>query len=70
MNSPVPVASGVNASPTIGAIIGGAAGVVAATKLGLDPAQPGGMAVVSSISGLLAALFHWLGAKTGIPGLG
>lgn len=70
MNSPSPVSSGVNASPTIGAILGGAAGVVAATKLGLNPTDPGGMAVVSTVSGILAALFHWLGAKTGISGLG
>jgi len=70
MNTPTPVSSGVNASPTIGAIIGGAAGVVAVTKLGLNPSDPGGMAIVSGISGLLAALFHWLGAKSGISGLG
>lgn len=71
MNVPPPaVSSGLNASPTIGAIIGGAAGVVAATKLGLNPTDASGMAIVSTVSGLLAALFHWLGAKTGIPGLG
>ena len=68
--APTPAAGGVNASPTIGAIVGGAAGVVAASKLGLNPTDPLGMTVVSSVSGLLAALFHWLGAKTGIPGLG
>jgi hypothetical protein len=72
MNTPisVPTSSGLNASPTIGALIGGAAGVVVSTKLGLNPADVGGMSVVSGVSGLLAALFHWLGAKTGIPGLG
>jgi hypothetical protein len=72
MNTPAPVpASGsVNAAPTIGALIGGAAGVVVASKLGVNPADPTGIAVVSTVSGLLTMLFHWLGIKTGLPGLG
>ena len=70
MNTPTPVSGGPNASPTVGAIVGSAAGVIVSSKLGVDPTDPAGVAIVSSVTGLLTALFHWLGSKTGIPGLG
>jgi len=71
MNSPQPTpASTTNVAPTIGSMVGGVAGLVATSKLGLDPTAPAGGALVVAVSGVVTAIFHWLGKLTGIPGLG
>lgn len=73
MNTPAPLppASAGNpvtaSGPTLGSIIGGALGIVAATKLGLNPTDITGGAVVSGIAGLFTALFHWGSQKLGVP---
>jgi predicted regulator of Ras-like GTPase activity (Roadblock/LC7/MglB family) len=60
-----------NIAPTVGSIVGSATGLVIASKLGLNPLDAGsGGAVIAAIAGLFAALFHWIGGKTGIAGLG
>lgn len=56
-------------APTLGSLVGSVAGVVVATKLGLDPASPGGVGTVSGITAAITALFHWIGSKIGVPGL-
>lgn len=71
MNSPQPVPSSTtNVAPTVGSIVGGVAGLVVATQLGLNPVDASGGSVVVGVGALITALFHWLGGKTGIPGLG
>lgn len=67
---PVPAPSTTNVAPTIGSLVGGVAGLVVASKLGLNPVEATGGSVVVSVGTLITALFHWLGGKTGIPGLG
>jgi hypothetical protein len=72
MNSPQPVPStGTNLAPTIGSLVGGAAGLAVVGKLGLNPLDPySGGSILVAITTLFTAAFHWLGKKTGIPGLG
>jgi len=73
MNStaPVPAAGTTNVAPSTGALIGSAAGLVVASKLGLNPFDPGtGGAVVATVATLFTSLFHWLGKKTRVSGLG
>lgn len=72
MNSPAPVnPSSTNVAPTLGALLGTSAGLIVASKLHLDPTDvTSGGALVATVSTLFTALFHWLGQKTGIPGLG
>jgi len=72
MNTPQPVPPGTaNVAPTVGSLVGGAAGLVVASKLGLNPLDPAsGGPIVVSIGAAITALFHWLGKLTGIPGLG
>jgi hypothetical protein len=71
MNSPQPVPSGTtNVAPTLGSLIGGIAGLVTASKLGMDPLSPAGGSVAVSVTATVTALFHWIGKATGIPGLG
>lgn len=68
--SPVPVA-GTNVAPSAGSLIGAAAGLAAASKLGLNPFDPAtGGALVATVTTLITALFHWLGKKSGVVGLG
>lgn len=71
MNSPVPVpGGGPNVAPSAGAMLGSVAGLLVAHKLGLDPMTAAGGMTVGSVATTITALFHWLGIKTGIPGLG
>lgn len=73
MNSPQPLtqsAGGANVAPTLGAAVGTTAGLLVASKLGLNPANIDGGGIVAIVSTLMTALFHWIGSKTGIPGLG
>lgn len=72
MNNPQPVpASTTNVAPTVGSLIGGAVGLLVASKLNLNPLDPvTGGPVVVSIGTVMTALFHWLGKLTGMPGLG
>jgi len=71
MNSPQPVpASTTNVAPTVGSLVGGVAGLIVASKLGLNPLEADGGAIAVGIGGLVTALFHWLGKLTHIPGLG
>jgi len=67
---PIPPApSGTNVAPTLGGMLGSAAGLIVAGKLGLNPLDPVGGSLVASIAAGVTAVFHWLGKKTGIPGL-
>ncbi len=66
---PTPAPSGTNVAPTLGGLIGSAAGLVVASKLGFNPLDPAGTGVVASVAATVTAIFHWLGRKTGIPGL-
>jgi hypothetical protein len=72
MNTPTPVpVTGTNVSPTIGSLLGSLAGLFLASKMGLNPMDAGaGSSVVGGMTMGITALFHWLGMKTGIPGLG
>jgi hypothetical protein len=73
MNStaPIPAVGTTNVAPTAGALLGSTAGLIVAGKLGLNPFDPAsGGAVVATVATLLTSLFHWLGKKTGVPGLG
>lgn len=67
MNTPAPGAPPANhpAAPTLGSILGATLGTIVATKtgLGIDPVT-GGL-IISSITGVVTALFHWLGTKIG-----
>jgi hypothetical protein len=71
MNNPQPVPpSSTNVAPTLGSMVGVVAGLVATSKLGFDPVTPTGGSIAIGVTGLVTALFHWLGKATGIPGLG
>jgi hypothetical protein len=51
-------------------MLGSVAGLAVASKFGLDPMGAAGGGVIVAVAGVFTALFHWLGQKTGIPGLG
>lgn len=75
MNTPTPtngngrVRTGA-AMPSLGALLGTAAGLAATNALHLDPTDPeGGGALVSTVSLVVTGLFHWLGLKLKMPGL-
>jgi hypothetical protein len=71
MNATAPTPdSSTNVAPTIGSLLGTAAGLVAASKLGMNPFDAVGGSFVASIAAAITAGFHWLGKKTHIPGLG
>jgi len=53
--------------PTLGSILGTAAGVAAAGAFHLDPTGLYGGALVSAIVGLFTAAFHWFSTKLNIP---
>lgn len=52
--------------PTLGAVVGSVAGSVLADKIGFtDPVMAG--TVLTGITAVVTALFHWLGSKLGQP---
>jgi len=69
MNSPQPMPSGPNVAPSFGSMVGGVLGLVTAAKLGLNPLNIDGGSVAVGVCVLVTAFFHWLGKKTGMPGL-
>jgi len=65
---PSPQGNAATASlPTLGSILGTAAGVAAAGALHMDPTGIYGGAVVSAIVGLFTAGFHWISSKLNVP---
>lgn len=71
MNAAMPgQETGTNVAPSLGALLGSAAGLVVASKLGLNPLDPSGGSIVAAIATTVTGIFHWLGRKTGIIGLG
>jgi hypothetical protein len=52
-------------APTLGSLIGSAAGLALAAVLHIpDPVNAG--LVVSAVTGVVTAVFHWLGNKIGV----
>jgi hypothetical protein len=69
MNSPQPMPSGINVAPSFGCMVGGALGLVAVAKLGLNPLMLDGGVVAVGIATVVTAVFQWLGKKTGLVDL-
>jgi hypothetical protein len=69
MNAAADVGMGTNVAPTVGSLVGSAAGLAVASKLGFNPFDPAGGSIVAAIAAIITAGFHWLGKRTGLPGL-
>lgn len=77
MNNPNPVppapsaGTATNVAPSLGALVGTMAGLAVCGSFKLNPLDPSTGGAITTVVGTgVCALFHWLGQKTGIPGLG